>query len=68
MSHLKILSIVARLMFASESDGLTCRVDSVMLPPWNGRGAVVDCIGRGVYRTFTVNPSGLVVLSTGRVS
>ena len=68
MERIKILAIIARLMFSAESDGLTCRLDSVTIPPWNTRGAIVDCVGKGRFRTYTVSPSGLVAIVTGRVS
>lgn len=68
MERIKILAIIARLIFVSESDGLTCRLDSVTIPPWNTRGAIVDCVGKGRFRTFTVSPSGLVAIAAGRTS
>ena len=69
MDRLKILAIIGRLIFATESDGLTCRIDSVAIPPWNVYGAaIVDCIGKGRFRTFTVYPSGRVTTVMGRAS
>lgn len=68
MDRLKILAIIGRLIFDTESDGLTCRLDSVTIPPWNTRGVIVDCVGKGRFRTFTVSPSGRVAIVAGHVS
>ncbi len=68
MEHAKILAIVARLIFVAESDGMACRVDSVIFPPWTDRGAIVDCVGKGRFRSFRVSPSGTVLTRAGRVS
>lgn len=68
MERAKVLAIIARLIFFAESDGLDCRIDSAIYPPWLGRGAIVDCVGKGRFRTFRVSPSGVVQISTGRAS
>ena len=66
MERIKILAVIARLIFASESDGLTCRVDSVAIPPWNALGAVVDCSGPHRFRVFHITPDGHVLVTVGR--
>ena len=66
MEHAKILAIVARLIFFAESDGMSCRVDSAIFPPWVNSGALVDCTGKGRFRSFRVNPNGTVQIRAGR--
>ncbi len=66
MEHAKILAIVARLIFFAESDGMTCRIDSAIFPPWANSGALVDCVGNGRFRLFRVNPDGTVQTRAGR--
>lgn len=64
MDRLKILAIIGRLMFAAESDGLECRLDSVAVPG-NLRGAIVECVGNGRFRTFLILPNGTVAFVAG---
>ncbi len=66
MERIKILAIIARLIFVTESDGLTCRIDSVTIPLWNAPASVVDCLGKGRFRAFLILPDGTVVIATGR--
>ncbi len=66
MEHAKVLAIAARLIFFAESDGMACRVDSVIFPPWTNSGAIVDCVGKGRFRSFRVNPDGTVLTRAGR--
>ena len=66
MERAKILAIVARLIFFAESDGMSCRVDSAIFPPWTNPGAIVDCVGKGRFRSFRVNPDGAVLTRAGR--
>lgn len=68
MERIKILAIIARLILASESDGLVCRVDSLAIPPWSMQSAIVDCVGNGRFRLFHVTPNGRVLVTFGRVS
>lgn len=68
MERLKILAIVARLMFLAESDGLTCRVDSATTAPWRAPSAIVDCSGNGNWRRALVHPSGRVIVTFGRTT
>ncbi len=68
MERIKVLAIIARLMFAAESDGLACWLDSVTVPSGNLQGALMLCEGNGRFREFLILPSGRVISVTGRTS